>query len=219
MFVFFCCTWGTYIYLDLLRDSFVLCLNLSSISWKIRGKKIFSPWSSDYFSLCAMTSVHASHWVEMCPEITSRVGLKGSLTFPPFARTCCNVKGHRWQMKRRIIWLRILRGSGCWCVVFKLWIIYMQYRRAFTNTGRRLTEHVFPSVFASQSSLFIHLLWLLLLEKSFAEEFSTTNCIILHPALGQNLELGGSSKLPHFSAFKINVKPFAPGLEESPSQI
>lgn len=48
----------------------------------------------------------------------------------------------------------------------------------------------------------------------------TNNCIILHPALGQNPELSDSSEYPHFFAFKIKRKTLdAPGLKESPSQI
>lgn len=95
----------------------------------------------------------------------------------------------------------------------------MQYRRAYTNTEGRLTQHVFQ-YFASQTLLFIHLFWLLLLEKSFAEDLSFSNCIILHPALGQNPELSDYSEYPHFSALKIKHETFdAPGLKESPSQI
>lgn len=58
-----------------------------------------------------MTSVPASQWLGMCPEITSRGGLKGCPTTAPllFTRTCCNVKDYEWQMKRRIRSLRILR--------------------------------------------------------------------------------------------------------------
>lgn len=78
----------------------------------------------------------------------------------------------------------------------------------------------FLHYFVSETSLFIHLFLLLLLGKSFAEDLSTNNCAILHPALGQNPELSDSSKYPHFSALKIKPETFdAPGLKESPSQI
>lgn len=187
-------------------------------------KKIFSRWSSDYFSLCAMTIVHASHWVGMCPEITSRVGLKGSPTFPPFARTCCNVKGRGWQTKRRIRWLRIVWGSGYWCIVFKLDYLHAILQSLHKHWVEIHTACVSFSICFTNVIIYSSALTLITGEKLCGRLFTNNYTIlhpdILHPPSDRILRSVIHPKIHISLHSKLKRETFdAPGLKENPAQI